>query len=168
MARRARFDLTLETEKFERFTRKLVRGMSQRGASKALRGTALEFIGRVVDRTPVRTGRAQWGWTAYAERHGYPHGAGGDDMEGRAEGLEASSYRDESRGFREPFIEIINGVVYIVPLEYGHSEQAPAGFMRITMREIAAGQVMTLKLQAELETQIAKANVGAGLGRRRE
>ena len=42
-------------------------------------------------------------------------------------------------------IIIVNGVPYIIILEYGHSKQAPQGFVRITMRQLAFGMKTYLK-----------------------
>lgn len=69
------------------------------------RDSCLELNGRIIDGTPVgETGVAQGGW----DSNGPP-----------------VLYRNYS---------FTNNVEYIVPLEYGHSQQAPNGMLRINVR----------------------------------
>jgi hypothetical protein len=70
-----------------------------------LRKVALDVQRRVMERTPVDTGRARAGW--------------GLSMTGTHTAV------------------IHNSVEYIIPLEYGHSKQAPAGMVRPTIAEFS-------------------------------
>ncbi|UEM18972.1 hypothetical protein JL100_017965 [Skermanella mucosa] len=98
----------------------------------ALRKIILEIFTRVVERTPVRDGRARGGWqvginvrpegeTSRIDKDGSPTISAGE-----ADILRAM-LRDE--------IWICNGVPYIGILETGSSTQAPHGFLAITLRE---------------------------------
>lgn len=68
------------------------------------RDSCLELGNRVKESTPVDTGRAKGSWSD-----------NGAPVIGR-------SYRYSSN------------LEYIVPLEYGHSQQAPSGMLRINVR----------------------------------
>jgi hypothetical protein len=59
---------------------------------------------------------------------------------GAAQGRSEGSFREDLDGANQ-FIEVTNGVPYIKRLEYGYSTQAPAGMVRVSMRELLAGEV---------------------------
>lgn len=84
-----------------------------------VRALAFEFLKNVALLTPVDTGRARAGWYAAM-------GGGGGEGE-----------RVEITGKDSFTIEITNRVHYIVYLEYGHSKQAPQGFVRVTINKMA-------------------------------
>lgn len=149
-----RFTVKFETRRFQRFTRELVKAMPPAIRRKTLRAVALEFLGKVIKRTPVDKGRARSGWTPFLDALGKSAAVGGSDPAAQARGKSEGSYREEASA-----ITIINGVPYIVPLETGHSKQAPAGMMRITMRELASGQALTKELLAEYKRQIIRADL---------
>lgn len=67
----------------------------------------LDLMGRVVRKNPVDTGRSRAAWTFT-----------------RAEPS-------------NPVALLINNTEYIIPLERGHSKQAPNGFVAISIAEIA-------------------------------
>lgn len=152
-----------ETTKFERFVRELLRGVEHEMLPKVIRKVALDFLAGVIPRTPVDTGRARAGWVSYVESHGQMVQITGPNVtaEAIAQGKEEGSFREQFTR-REAFVEIINAVEYIVILEYGHSDQQPAGMMRITFREIQAGQDLTKELAAEFRKQIREADRKAG------
>ena len=138
-------------------------GMEREAAENALNKIAFDFLARVIKNTPVDTGRARGGWTSFLVAAGVGtgsvrQGAGSKfSQEEVAKGLSESSFQ-KSFGSRKPFILITNAVQYIVALEFGHSDQAPAGMMRITFREMQAGQTLTKALRKELREQFKKAN----------
>ena len=53
---------------------------------------------------------------------------------------------------------LVNAVDYIVILEFGGSDQAPAGMMRLTFRELQAGETLTKALRDELVREIIATN----------
>ncbi len=155
--------LTLETQAFERWTSDILKGMtSEEGRRKALHGIALDFLARVIKRTPVDTGRARAGWHSYLLATGSLMKAGaavarGEDAEaiklGRSEGFFSTNFRGKNAS-----IEIVNAVPYIVFLEFGYSKQAPTGMMRVTMREMRQAGVLSAQLEMQLEKTVAQAN----------
>jgi len=93
---------------------------------------------------------------------------GGSDHGAAEDGRKVSSYKE--KGFAavaaknalnpsEASIEIFNGVPYVVFLELGSSQQAPAGFVRISLRELMA--VMTAGEARRVEAAMRLANIKA-------
>lgn len=151
--------LTIEfvTEGFEAFVRSLLTAIPHEVEERAIRKVAIDFLSRVIPRTPVDTGRARAGWQSYLLDHGHASPVTGRDpqaiVEGTAEGTWSEKFTQ-----REAFVEIVNAVEYIVFLEYGSSDQAPAGMMRITFKEFEAGDRLTKALREELRGAIRKAD----------
>jgi len=79
------------------------RAKVQARANSVIRKVGFDLHGRIVERTPVDTGRAKAGW---------------------------------SIDVRPDSTWIYNNVEYIVPLEYGHSKQAPQGMVRLSIADI--------------------------------
>ena len=102
---------------------------------QAIRKITLEAFKRVILKTPVDTGRARANWSTST---GAPvtFSIVGEDKSGTAtlkkaaDGVEAW----ECTGG----IFLSNNLPYIIPLEYGHSNQAPGGMVRITVAEMQA------------------------------
>ena len=149
--------LEFEVEGFRQWTETLIRGMEKRGAERALKAVAFEFLKRVIAKTPVDEGRARGGWMSYLLANGQPVNGGGSSPAAIAEGINASSFTERFRR-SEQFIILLNAVEYIVILEFGHSGQAPAGMMRLTFRELQAGETMTKALRDELVREIIATN----------
>jgi len=57
---------------------------------------------------------------------------------GRAKG----GWRTKKAG---KFWDVVNGVPYIVPLEFGHSRQAPAGMVRVSIAELTGDDVAAVE-----------------------
>ena len=156
--------IDIDAKAFTRWTRDVTRGMSKDGAEKALKGIALEFTTRVIARNPVDTGRSRSAWTPLMNRLNVPSaglvraGSGSNFSTVEAEkGRDEGSVAFDLNGPRQS-ITITNAVPYIGPLEFGSSDQAQAGMVRITMRELRAGRQFTKKLRDEVEDQIKIAN----------
>lgn len=110
------------------------------GASRDfLRKAFIEVIRRVVKRTPVDSGQARAGWMPAGEKYGVRASvldAGENpDSEKQADGYAEGELNEKLKG-HQMYIEAVNNVPHIVALEYGHSEQAPQGMVRITLHEI--------------------------------
>ncbi len=58
------------------------------------------------------------------------------DPEEVAKGKREGGFRDKLKSRFTPYVELINGVPYIIYLEYGWSQSAPAGMLRVSMREM--------------------------------
>lgn len=86
---------------------------------------ALGLDRRIVQGTPKDTGRAQANWFV---------------SEGRMRTDTTESVVPEARPKLkgETVIFISNSLPYIVPLEYGHSSQAPQGMVRKALADVAA------------------------------
>lgn len=127
-------------------------------AEQAIRASALEFLTGVIQRTPVDTGRARAGWTAYLDAEGVPYAADFGTGDGVREGKADGSFR-KGQNQGEVFVEVVNGVPYIVRLEYGYSRQSTAA-VRITIQRLV-GRLDFIG-QQELERQIRAADKAAG------
>lgn len=75
----------------------------ERDIEKLVKDASFDLSGRVFIGTPVDTGRARAGWSW-----------------------------TELPNIDRPF-SYVNNVIYINALEYGHSDQAPQGFVRINV-----------------------------------
>ncbi len=106
-----------------------------------VRTVCFTISARVIMRTPVDTGLARSGWmpSIGAPDLTHPDPRGENEAEGSAQ---------ESRDRLRPVLDgydpaaqnsffFTNSVKYIVPLEYGHSKQAPQGMLRLTVAEFA-------------------------------
>lgn len=101
----------------------------------------LDLLVRVVRMTPVDSGRARGNWMV---EHGSPpkgehYPETGDEKKSQAErksqrfAIDAGTAKIEET---EPggYLYIVNNVPYIIELEDGRSTQAPAGMLRVTLR----------------------------------
>jgi hypothetical protein len=106
----------------------------------ATKKVAFEVLKRVVEKTPVDTGRARGNWIVSV---GAPdHSA--DGAEDKSSGGLATVSREATKikAISEPAtIFVQNNLPYIEKLENGSSVQAPAGMVAVTIAEIQAGFV---------------------------
>jgi hypothetical protein len=51
-------------------------------------------------------------------------------------GKQEGDFKNNLKAMRMKYVDLINGVNYIMPLEYGYSKQAPAGMVRISMMKM--------------------------------
>lgn len=132
--------MELETKNFNAHVKDFMRGSSL-GTDVILRKFAFDLIKRIVVKTPVDTGRARAGW--------YPALEGLGGIAPRTMPKRYASHASEWEGYQKgsiefnlgqsqtyKWIEMVNGVDYIIYLEYGWSKQAPAGMCRISMMEL--------------------------------
>ena len=98
-----------------------------------------DVLGRVVEKTPVKTGRARGGWQVNLNEIG--EGAKVKSKDGGRVNAEGQSRMLKYR--LGDTINLTNGVVYIVPLENGHSSQArnPTGMVKVTIAEMRAAGI---------------------------
>lgn len=113
--------------------------------NEAFRGLALEIARRIIQRTPVASGNARGNWVASVNA-APPNGDGPDDTDGAATLARiAAAIATAKVG---DVIYISNGADYIHALEWGASDQAPGGMVRVTLVEaqgIAAAVVAKLR-----------------------
>lgn len=100
-------------------------------AEKVVRKIGLDMRSRIVERTPVNTGRAKSGTHISINTH--PTGEEGPGESG----INPFKLGDT--------VIIYNNVEYIVPLEYGHSKQAPQGMFRISFNEVVTHLGATIR-----------------------
>lgn len=154
-----------ETRKFRAFTHEMVKEMEDEQAEKALKKTAIDLLKRVIRKTPVDTGRARGGWLAFLEEENVAvnvsQDAGGNfSQEEVQRGIEEGDFEVDFRGASKR-IQIMNGVEYIIPLEFGHSEQSPAGMLRIAMREMRTKGELTDEMRQAMTSALVQANLTA-------
>lgn len=102
------------------------------GSEKVIRGTFIDAGSKVIRRTPVDTGRARGNW--FTELNGVSDASTEKTREG------AKRMR-EIRGATLSFkigqsMSIVNNLPYIIPLEDGHSTQAPSGMVKIVFANL--------------------------------
>jgi hypothetical protein len=98
-----------------------------------IRKITMEAFKRVILKTPVDTGRARANWSI---GEGTTFSIMDTDKSGTA------TLRRTSEGVNAwectGSIFLTNNLAYILPLEYGHSKQAPGGMVRLTVAEMQA------------------------------
>jgi len=100
---------------------------------KALQATAVETIGRMIDRTPVDTGAAKYHWFVRAQ----------PDERFDKSRTDPSGQQPKQRARRDVkqmrigfILWLVNSAPYMTYLERGSSKQAPAGVVAITLVEV--------------------------------
>ena len=111
-----------------------LRALCERAGDKAemvVRSAALELGGQMVDRSPVDTGRFKNAWvtsTGVADKS-QPEGA--DKSGARA----LAALNEKVAGWKPgQTIWILNNLPYAKRLEYGWSQQAPGGMVRLAVQ----------------------------------
>lgn len=134
MARLRRSDLpNLPTAlAFESRMRKLV-GVTQEKMALVMRKTEIDMATRIILKTPVDTGRARANWQP---SWGAP--AGGTLTTVDPNGAETVSNVATAVAAGDPLASsffLTNNLPYIIPLEFGWSQQAPNGMVATTIQE---------------------------------
>ena len=107
---------------------------AEKKLTNAYRKTGLEIFSRVIQRTPVDTGRARGNWQAAVGE--IPGGQldeldpSGAEATNRAAGVALNAELGDT-------LYLSNNLPYIRELEYGSSQQAPQGMVRVTTQEFA-------------------------------
>lgn len=115
--------------------------------STAMQLISLDLLRRIVQRTPAKTGRARSSWDMTL---GSPSDFLPPEIEGTAPAADpmqkfTSSFAGGGMGFHNAAagidglqaVYIVSNLPYIEPLENGHSKQAPAGMVRLSMAEVS-------------------------------
>jgi hypothetical protein len=116
---------------------------TKHNASQVARAVALELETRVVQKSPVDTGRLRGNWNVGLNApniNEYPSDKGGSEADARALGSLSNFKLGDT-------IFITNNLPYVPKLEFGlygngskttggYSKQAPHGFIRITFQEV--------------------------------
>lgn len=155
----------VSTAKFDAFVGALVHDLNKDVGVKTVKALGLKFLDMVMNAgtegvtVPVKTGRARAGFAAFADAEGVPVGDVGSDQAEIEKGRKEGSYEFNEAGQKSAYLGIHNAVPYIIYLEYGHSDKAPGGFVRITLERIRLG----VKEEAleRLRDKMASANAKA-------
>ncbi|WP_156920968.1 hypothetical protein [Fundidesulfovibrio putealis] len=101
---------------------------------KPFREAVIELFTRIIQRTPVDTGRAKANWQPANGRYIEDRSLNQYDKEGTAT---INKVRDVLSKWKlsDGFVSLCNNLNYIVPLEYGFSNKAPTGMVRISIEE---------------------------------
>jgi len=112
--------------------------------SQVVRKVSLSAMTDVVLRSPVDTGRFRANWNTSIGGMDAST-ASPPDKSGQAAIARGTAHLATADGLQDIFIT--NSLPYAIPLEYGHSKQAPAGMVRITVTQ---RQAFISKAVAEL------------------
>lgn len=135
MSRRHKTSLFLETQRFTEAIRHRLLPMAKKANSDSLMAVALKWLELIFKGWPVDTGRSRAAWAALYAKHGIPFIPKGNSPAAIADGQAQGASEEQLRGVKQ-YIKMINGVVYSPFLEAGFSGQAPAGVLRVTMRQM--------------------------------
>ena len=107
---------------------------------KIVRGTLLGMTSKIITRSPVDTGRFRNNWIP-------SFGAPADGTVSNASGNPASNAAQAINQWQvgQTFY-LTNNLPYSVRLEYGHSDQAPQGMLRLTLSEYETEMKKAAKL----------------------
>lgn len=111
-----------------------VRDALLRRSTKLFQGIFLETHRRIVLRTPVDTGRARGNWMVSEGEPVTESDPSRFDKTGGAGMAEAKGLAKDLKFGDVAFI--VNNLPYIEALENGHSKQAPAGMVAVTVTEM--------------------------------
>jgi hypothetical protein len=100
-----------------------------------IRKITMEAFRGVVLRTPVDTGRARANWSPSI---GSASTATSDNTDKSGSGAIATAQKSVFDWNCTGSIFLCNNLPYIGALEYGHSQQAPGGMVRLTVSDISA------------------------------
>lgn len=101
-------------------------------ADLVVRKAAADIAKRVIERTPVDTGRARGNWMAAVGKYS-PDLTGSLDKDGAATVANVTATLDKITA--GTVVYLTNTLPYILELENGSSKQAPSGMVQATLRE---------------------------------
>ena len=117
----AKFDFPLDTVLIR------ARAKFKVDSSILLRKIALDLYAEIIRRTPVDTGRARANWNLSINS---PNTSLSNSLVPSTINLTAKSLSNL------PNVYIANGLPYVRELEFGRSDQAPNGFIRLSIQKI--------------------------------
>lgn len=98
-----------------------------------VRKVATDLLTNIVKRTPVDTGRARASWIIGLNRFEGPTQYTATDKNGNRTVLQGMARLSDYKPGDTVYIG--SRLPYILPLEFGHSNQAPVGMVRISVAE---------------------------------
>jgi len=136
--------MKMEVDAFNRFVATMLRRFRSKDMNDALRGIVIDLLKRIHRGSPVDTGRSRAGWSKFLVDHGV-FLEQGPRMDCVYEGTMKSAWSEDLGSKTRKFITVVNGVKYVVYLEFGWSRQAPRGMVRVSMQEMAREAPKQLK-----------------------
>lgn len=127
--------VTADVNRFNAAIQEIARLKAEEEALLIVRKIVIDAYARIVDRTPIDTGRARasWQFGVNAEPDGkVPDG----DYKAKIAGIVAENVAQIAEASPGKWF-IANHLDYIEALEAGWSKQAPAGMVGLTLRELA-------------------------------
>ena len=130
----------MESRRFNRAIKSFLVGTDAEVAIR-LKLIAVKLLSMIIShgeggyKHPVDTGRARAGWYPAARRLNMPWSESGRDTRAIADGKKSGDYGEVLFG-PVKWIDLINAVHYILYLEYGWSNQALLGMVRLNMRKL--------------------------------
>lgn len=121
--RGAAMSFSLDLEKFAK--------KAGNNAALVVKKTAIDMFSQVIRMTPVDEGRARGNWQFSVNA---PANGTVDTLDKTGQ-FSIAGVKFGANAWKQGDIWLTNNLPYINRLEHGWSQQAPAGFVRITMRE---------------------------------
>jgi len=126
--------ITANIEEFNAGLKKYAAAVERR-VHTVVKAAGMNLYTRIVERTPVDTGRAKAGW------HIDPRWTAKKPLPGKTRYPPPSM--EEPPDSAEYWI--YNNVEYIEPLEHGHSKQAPQGMVGLALAEVGRALAQAIK-----------------------
>ena len=108
---------------------------AQEAIDETLQEVVIELGNSLIRMSPVDTGRFRGNWQFSI---GAPAGGGLDTTDPSGNEASARIVGDSILFKAGETAFIVNNLPYAIPLEYGHSDQAPGGMVRITLARFQA------------------------------
>lgn len=129
----AQENLAFDIQEFNKFINRFVDVVVPEMFNEFVRFIAIEAYSRIIDRTPVDTGRARGNWTLNIGR---PVEFSGPGTRRQVESMIRQAERTLERLEFGKSVWIANGVEYIIWLEQGSSRKAAEGMVSVTLEEL--------------------------------
>lgn len=129
---------------FEQQMEKIIKDREEK-ALNIFRAIALQLFDRVIRRTPVDTGRARANWNAAIDNpdmsttDATPDEGSGATAPAASRASNEANRKAQSKALVADLgdtLYLTNNLPYISALEYGYSNQAPRGMVRVTVSEL--------------------------------
>ena len=155
--------IEMETKEFNKALKTFMK-KSDLSAEKVIKKTAFDLLGHILGklpgeqrfglstralakakdksitgRHPVDTGRARAAWYPSVRGLGgnFNFSSGDNIKTSEVEkGKKEGAFTDRTKNKNLKYVDLINGVRYIILLEYGYSKTAPIGMVRVSMRQM--------------------------------
>lgn len=108
---------------------------TNRNINQVRRGVALDLFTQIIQRTPVDTGRARSNWQTTINT---PASGNLSSFDRNGSNALSQAARIAATADGDDTIWLVNNLPYIIRLEYGYSDQAPQGMLRLSVQQFRA------------------------------